>query len=44
MSITIIITVVTVAISILAFYNERFMDQLIFHPYSIGRNNEWYKK
>jgi membrane associated rhomboid family serine protease len=43
MSITIIITVVTVAISILAFYNERFMDQLIFHPYSVGRNNEWYR-
>ncbi len=43
MSITIIITVITVAISILAFYNESFMDKLIFHPYSVGRNNEWYR-
>ena len=33
MSITIIITIITVAISILAMYNEPLMDKMIFNPY-----------
>jgi membrane associated rhomboid family serine protease len=43
MSITLIITIITVGISILAMYNEELMDKLIFHPYTVGRNNEWYR-
>lgn len=43
MHITIIITIITVAISILAFYNEPLMDKLIFNPYTVQRKNEWYR-
>jgi membrane associated rhomboid family serine protease len=43
MSITLYITVVTVIVSVLAFYNAELMDKLIFHPYSVGRDNEWYR-
>ena len=43
MSITLYITVVTVIVSILAFYNAELMDKLIFHPYSVSRDNEWYR-
>lgn len=43
MSITLIITIITVGISILAMYNEELMDKLIFHPYTVGRKNEWYR-
>jgi membrane associated rhomboid family serine protease len=43
MSITLIITIITVGISILAMYNEALMDKLIFHPYTVGRKNEWYR-
>ena len=43
MSITLYITVVTVIVSVLAFYNAELMDKLIFHPYSVGRSNEWYR-
>jgi len=43
MHITLIITIITVAISILAMYNEPFMDKLIFNPYTVQRKNEWYR-
>jgi membrane associated rhomboid family serine protease len=43
MSITLIITIITVAISILAFYNENLMDKMIFNPYTVARKNEWYR-
>jgi len=43
MSISLYITIFTVAISIIAMYNEAFMDKLIFHPYTVHQNNEWYR-
>jgi membrane associated rhomboid family serine protease len=43
MSITLYITVVTVIVSVLAFYNAELMDKLIFHPYSVSRDNEYYR-
>jgi membrane associated rhomboid family serine protease len=43
MSITLYITVITVIVSVLAFYNAEIMDKLIFHPYSVSRDNEWYR-
>lgn len=43
MHITLIITIITVAISILAMYNEPLMDKLIFNPYTVQRKNEWYR-
>lgn len=43
MHITLIITIITVAISILAIYNEPLMDKLIFNPYTVQRKNEWYR-
>ena len=43
MNITLIITIITVAISILAMYNEPLMDKLIFNPYTVQRKNEWYR-
>lgn len=44
MSITLIITIVTVGISLLAFNNEALMQQFIFHPYTIARDpKQWYR-
>jgi membrane associated rhomboid family serine protease len=43
MSITLTITIVTVAISIAAMYNENLMDKLIFHPYTVHQQNQWYR-
>lgn len=43
MHITLIITIITVAISILAMYNETLMDKMIFNPYTVQRKNEWYR-
>ena len=43
MHITLIITILTVAISILAFYNEPLMDKLMFNPYTVQQKNEWYR-
>ena len=43
MNITLIITIITVAISIMAMYNEPLMDKLIFNPYTVQRKNEWYR-
>ena len=43
MSITLYITIITVAISIAAMYNESLMDKLIFHPYTVHQHHEWYR-
>ena len=43
MSITLLITVITVIVSIVAFYNAEIMDKLIFHPHTVSRHNEWYR-
>ncbi len=43
MSITLTITILTVIISILAFYNTGIMDKLIFHPHTVSRHNELYR-
>jgi len=43
MSITLYITIITVAVSIVAIYNHALMDKLIFHPYSVHNNNEWHR-
>ena len=44
MSITLIITIITVGISLLAMNNDSIMEKFIFHPYSIERNPiEWYR-
>ncbi len=43
MSITLYITIATVAISLLAMNYESLMDKLIFHPYSVSRNNKLYQ-
>lgn len=43
MHITLIITIITVAISILAMYNEPLLDKMIFNPYTVQRKNEWYR-
>jgi membrane associated rhomboid family serine protease len=43
MSITLYITLITVAISVAAMYNEPLMDKLIFHPYTVHQHNEWYR-
>jgi membrane associated rhomboid family serine protease len=43
MSITLYITIITVAISIAAMYNETLMDKLIFHPYTVHHHKEWYR-
>lgn len=39
MSLTLYITVITVAISLIAMYNEALMDKLIFHPYTVHHDN-----
>lgn len=43
MHITLIITIITVAVSILAMYNEPLMDNMIFNPYTVQRKNQWYR-
>ena len=43
MSITLYITIITVAVSILAMYNEELMDKLIFHPHTVANHKEWYR-
>ncbi len=43
MHFTLIITIITVAISILAMYNEPLMDIMIFNPYTVQRKNQWYR-
>jgi membrane associated rhomboid family serine protease len=43
MSITLIIVVFTAGTSLLAFSNHRLIDQMLFWPYRVWRNNEWYR-
>jgi membrane associated rhomboid family serine protease len=43
MSITLYITLITVIVSIAAMYNETLMDKLIFHPYTVHQDKEWYR-
>ena len=43
MSVTYIIAGLTVIPSLIAFSNHKLIDKLIFWPYSIWRNNEWYR-
>ena len=43
MSITIYITIITVAISILAMNNEALMEKLIFQPYAVARQHQYYQ-
>ncbi|MBC7411176.1 MAG: rhomboid family intramembrane serine protease [Bacteroidia bacterium] len=35
--------IITVALSALCFYNEQFFNQLLFIPYRIKHNNEWWR-
>ena len=43
MSITIILILITSAISIYAFQRQDLMEKLLFHPYSVKHRNEWYR-
>jgi membrane associated rhomboid family serine protease len=43
MSITLIIVGITAITSFMAFSNHKFIDELIFWPYRIWRNKEWYR-
>jgi membrane associated rhomboid family serine protease len=40
---TLIIVIITSAISILAFYSEPLMSRLIFNPYQITHRKEWWR-
>jgi membrane associated rhomboid family serine protease len=43
MSITVIIIIITVLISITAFSNAKVMNDLIFYPPAVSRNNQYYR-
>jgi membrane associated rhomboid family serine protease len=44
MTLTLIITIATVAISLLAMNNEALLNKCIFHPYSIAKDpGQWYR-
>ena len=43
MSITLYITIITIAISIAAMYNYALMEKLIFQPYAVNHYNQWYR-
>ena len=43
MSVTLILIIITVAISLYAWQNERLMHQWIFQPYAVQRDNSWYR-
>lgn len=43
MSITLFLVIITGAISVMAFSNPRWMEQLIFYPYEMWRKNEWHR-
>lgn len=43
MSVTIILIILTVAVSWYAFQNADLTHRWIFHPYSVQVNNEWYR-
>jgi membrane associated rhomboid family serine protease len=43
MSITFIIIITTVAISVIAFNNQKIMDDLIFYPPAVTENKQYYR-
>ena len=43
MSITLIILIVTVAVSLIAFSNRGLSVNLLFYPWEIKRENQWYR-
>lgn len=43
LSITLIIVIVTAIISITGFSNQKVIDDLIFYPPAVSRNNQWYR-
>lgn len=43
MSITLVLIILTSIISITAFSNKKVIDDLIFYPPAISRNNQWYR-
>lgn len=43
MNITIILIAITSIISLLAFQKHQWIERLIFYPYLIWRNKEWYR-
>jgi membrane associated rhomboid family serine protease len=42
-SVTLVIIIVTVIVSMMAFNNRQLMDKLIFYPPAISRNKQWYR-
>ncbi len=43
MSVTLILIIITVAISFYAWQNEGLMHKWIFQPYAVQRDNSWYR-
>jgi membrane associated rhomboid family serine protease len=43
MTITVIIIVITVLVSLSAFRNEKVMNDLIFYPPAVSKNNQYYR-
>lgn len=43
MSITIIIIIITSLVSFYGFSNQKLVDDLIFYPPAISKNNQWYR-
>ncbi|MBX0333706.1 rhomboid family intramembrane serine protease [Pontibacter sp. HSC-14F20] len=43
MSVTVILIIITVGISMYAWKNHDLMQNWIFHPYSVARDNSWHR-
>jgi membrane associated rhomboid family serine protease len=43
MSVTLILIIITVGISWYAFSNHSLMEKWIFYPYTVNRDNSWYR-
>ncbi|MCP2042965.1 rhomboid family intramembrane serine protease [Pontibacter sp. HSC-36F09] len=43
MSVTVILIIITVGISLYAWKNHELMQNWIFHPYSVARDNSWHR-
>ncbi|MDB5261689.1 MAG: protease [Adhaeribacter sp.] len=43
MSVTLILIIITVGVSMYAWSNEDVMRQLIFHPFSVAKKNQYYR-
>ena len=43
MSVTVILIIITVGISLYAWKNHDLMQNWIFHPYSVARDNSWHR-